>query len=188
VVGANALRWAVFLDRDGVINRPVIRDGKPYPPDCAAELEILPGVAESLRRLRAAGFLNIVVTNQPDVATGNQQRSVVEAMHLRLQQELAVDAIMVCYHADSDNCACRKPKPGMLIDASADHGIDLTESYVIGDRWRDVEAGQAAGCRAPFFIDYGYLEKRPVKPYFPVTSLFEAVTLILENIPPIHKS
>jgi D-glycero-D-manno-heptose 1,7-bisphosphate phosphatase len=187
VVGADALRRAVFLDRDGVINRPVIRGGKPYPPDCAAELEILPGVADSLRRLRAAGFLNIVVTNQPDVATGVQRRAVIEAMHLRLQQELAVDAIMVCYHADADNCACRKPKPGMLIAASADHGIDLTESYVIGDRWRDVEAAQAAGCRTAFFIDYGYLERRPVKPYFAVTSLFEAVAMILGNIPANHK-
>lgn len=184
MVGVSVSRRAVFLDRDGVINRAVIRDGKPYPPNSAAELEILTGVAESLRHLRAAGLLNIVVTNQPDVATGIQQRTVVEAMHSRLRRELAIDAIKVCYHVDVDNCACRKPKPGMLIDASADYGIDLTESYVIGDRWRDVEAGHAAGCRPPFFIDYGYLERRPVKPYHAVKSLFEAVTLILTDISP----
>lgn len=182
------MRPAVFLDRDGVINRAFVRGGKPYPPSNLAELEILPGVAEALRSLRAAGLLNVVVTNQPDVATGIQRRAVVESMHLRLQAELAIDAVKVCYHVDADNCACRKPKPGMLIDASAEFGIDLTRSYVIGDRWRDVEAGQAAGCRPPFFIDYGYVERRPAPPYFAVKSVSEAAGLILAGFPPIVQS
>jgi D-glycero-D-manno-heptose 1,7-bisphosphate phosphatase len=183
VVGAGALRRAVFLDRDGVINRAIVRNGKPYPPQSAAELEILPGVAESLLRLRAAGLLNIVVTNQPDVGMGIQQRSVVEEMHSRLRQELAVDSIMTCFHVDADNCPCRKPRPGMLISASMDYGIDLAKSYMIGDRWRDVEAGQAAGCRAPFFVDYGYSERRPANLYIAVKSASEAAELILADIP-----
>lgn len=184
---AEAQRRAVFLDRDGVINRAVVRDGKPYPPDSVAELEILPGVPQALAALRAAGFLNVVVTNQPDVATGKQRREVVEAMHARLARELAVDAIKVCYHAAADGCACRKPKPGMLLEAASDHGIDLATSYLVGDRWRDVAAGQAAGCRAAYFIDYGYREQQPAQPFVAVESLAAAARGILADFPSIKK-
>jgi len=173
-------RRAVFLDRDGVINQSVVRDGKPYPPDSLAEMEILSGVADALLRLREAGFLNIVVTNQPDVATGKQRREVVEAMHEHLLATLAIDDVKVCYHVDADGCDCRKPKPGMLLAAAQDHGIDLARSSLVGDRWRDVEAGQRAGC-ANYLIDYGYDEKRPAKPYVAVKSLFAAVDLILQS-------
>ncbi len=173
-------RRAVFLDRDGVINRAVVRDGKPYPPDSVEQLEILPGVADALLRLRAAGFLNIVVTNQPDVATGKQRREVVEAMHDRLGTALAIDGIEVCYHVDADACACRKPKAGMLLKAAADHGIDLARSSLVGDRWRDVGAAHAAGCHA-YFIDCGYREKQPEKPYVAVESLPAAADLILRR-------
>lgn len=172
------MRRAVFLDRDGVINRAVVRDGKPYPPESVAEMEILPGVEAALQRLRAAGFVNIVVTNQPDVATGKQSRAAVEAMNERVMRTLAVDAIKVCYHVDSDDCACRKPRPGMLLDAAREYGIDLGRSFLVGDRWRDIAAGQAAGCRA-FFIDFAYAEKRPSKPYVAVKSLREAADVIL---------
>jgi D-glycero-D-manno-heptose 1,7-bisphosphate phosphatase len=174
-------RRAVFLDRDGVLNRAVVRDGKPYPPPSLDALEILPGVSEALGRLRAAGFLNIVVTNQPDVATGKQRRDVVEAINARLSEELTLDAIKVCYHSDADNCPCRKPRPGMLIEASHELGISLPASCLIGDRWRDVEAGRAAGCGLLLFIDYGYAEKKPEKPYVSVKSLAEAVTFILQS-------
>jgi len=171
-------RPAVFLDRDGVLNRALVRDGKPYPPASLEALEILPGVGEALGRLRAAGFLNVIVTNQPDVATGKQRREVVEAMHAFLEKNLAIDLIKVCLHADIDNCACRKPKPGMLLEAARELDIDLARSFMVGDRWRDVAAGQAAGCQA-FFIDYGYAEKRPDKPYLAVKSLPEVAALIL---------
>lgn len=173
----------MFLDRDGVINRGVVREGKPYPPDRLEDLEILPGVAEALERLRAAGYLNVVVTNQPDVASGQQLREVVEAMHARLISELAIDAIKTCYHVDTDACACRKPKPGMLLEAAREFGIDLVASYMVGDRWRDVAAGQAAGCKA-LFIDYGYAEKRPENPYVAVKSLPAAAELILRAATP----
>jgi len=165
------------LDRDGVINQSMVRDGKPYPPPSLEAMAILPGVEQALERLRAAGFLNIVVTNQPDVATGEQKREVVEAMHERLRRTLAIDDIRVCYHVDSDRCACRKPKPGMLLDAARDHEIDLRSSFMVGDRWRDVEAGRAAGC-ITFFIDYGYAERKPRSPDHVVGSLREASAMI----------
>jgi D-glycero-D-manno-heptose 1,7-bisphosphate phosphatase len=174
------VRRAVFLDRDGVINRSIIRDGKPYAPESASEMEILEGVQEALAALRNAGFLNIIVTNQPDVASGKLKVQTLEAMHERLRNELALDDIKVCCHDDADACACRKPKPGMLLEAARDLGVDLEQSFMVGDRWRDVEAGQAAGCAA-FFVDYGYGEKRPEPPYITVKSLAEASRQILRE-------
>lgn len=173
------MRKAVFLDRDGVINRSLVRGGKPYAPVRLEEFEILPGVPEALLRLRAAGFLNVVVTNQPDLTTGKQSPGVLAAMHSRLMAELAIDAIRVCPHVETDNCACRKPRPGLLLDAARDLGIDLASSCMVGDRWRDVAAGQRAGCGKSFFIDYEYAEKRPEKPYVAVKSLSDFVDRIL---------
>ena len=180
VVNPAGVRRAVFLDRDGVINRAIVREGRPYAPGSLEALEFLPGVAEALGRLRAAGFLNVVATNQPDVATGKQRREAVEAIHTYLKENLPIDAVKVCYHVDADRCTCRKPKPGMLLEAARDLGIDLARSYMIGDRWRDVEAGQAAGCRA-LFLDCQYREKRPDKPYVAIKSLGEAVDFILKS-------
>jgi D-glycero-D-manno-heptose 1,7-bisphosphate phosphatase len=171
-------RRAVFLDRDGVLNASLVRAGKPYAPRTVAEFELLPGVPEALARLREAGFLNVVVTNQPDVATGKAKREDVEEMHRRLLQELPVDAIKACFHAEGEGCACRKPKPGMLLEAARELGIDLGASFLVGDRWRDVAAAQAAGCQA-LFIDYQYREKQPDKPYLAVKSLAEAAGYIV---------
>ena len=171
---------AVFLDRDGVINASVVRDGKPYPPATPEELEILPGVPEALARLRAAGYLLIVVTNQPDVARGTARRETIDAMHARLRGELPLDAIYACFHDDADDCACRKPKPGMLVNAAKDHGIELPMSYMVGDRWRDLEAGLAAGCQG-IFVDRGYNERRPTTFAVSVAGLPEAAAWILER-------
>lgn len=171
-------RRAVFLDRDGVVNRAVVREGKPYPPDTVDELEVLPGVADAIAALRAAGFLVVIVTNQPDVATGRQTRAVVEAMHDRLFCELGVDDIRVCYHTDADGCSCRKPRPGMLVEAARDWHIDLTRSHLVGDRWRDIAAGRAAGCTT-HLIDYGYAEPAANAPDHRVPSLSEAAGIIL---------
>jgi D-glycero-D-manno-heptose 1,7-bisphosphate phosphatase len=172
------LRRAVFLDRDGVINRALVRNGKPYPPAAVDEVEVLPGVTEALRRLKAAGYLLVVVTNQPDVARGTQARAAVEAIHARLARELPIDDFRCCFHDDRDACECRKPKPGLLHDAAAVHGIDLGASVIVGDRWRDVEAGRQAGC-ATVFIDYAYSERRPDRPDAVVGSLAEATDWIL---------
>ncbi len=171
-------RAAVFLDRDGVLNEAVIRDGKPYPPADAANLKITAGARESLNALRAAGYLLIVVTNQPDVARGTQTREVVDAIHTRLCAELPIDAVYACCH-DGDGCNCRKPKPGLLLNAANDLGIDLARSFMIGDRWRDVDAGARAGCRT-VFLDFGYRERGPTDPpTVSVKSLGEGVAWIL---------
>lgn len=176
---SQSLTRAVFLDRDGVINASVVRDGKPYPPASVAELEILPGVFEALARLRRAGFLLIVVTNQPDVGRGTQDRTEVEAMHAYLLATLPLDEVKVSYTAtDHEGCTRRKPAPGMLAEAATECGIELSISYMVGDRWRDIEAGLAAGCRT-VFIDYGYDERRPQSYDFKVASLAEAADAIL---------
>jgi D-glycero-D-manno-heptose 1,7-bisphosphate phosphatase len=170
---------AVFLDRDGVINRATVRDGKPHPPATIDELEVLAGVPDALLKLRGAGFRLIVITNQPDVARGTQTREAVEAMHVRLMSELPVDDIVTCYH-DGTTCGCRKPKPGALIDAAQRHGVELKRSFMVGDRWRDIEAGQRAGCRC-LFVDHGYAEQQPVGSFVRVPSLAAAAEWIIEN-------
>jgi D-glycero-D-manno-heptose 1,7-bisphosphate phosphatase len=171
---------AVFLDRDGVINANLERNGKPVAPTCIAEFRILPGVEEAIHRLKAAGFLLVIITNQPDVATGLTPRAECEAMHTAIRRRLPIDDIVVCFHVDADNCSCRKPKPGMICEAATRHGIDLAASYVVGDRWRDVHAGQAAGC-ATIFVDYGYPQDQPSVPDQIVQSLSEAADSILSR-------
>jgi D-glycero-D-manno-heptose 1,7-bisphosphate phosphatase len=174
------LKRAVFLDRDGVINRAVVQNGKPFPPRSVAEVEVLPDAKDALLRLRDAGYVLIVVTNQPDVARGTQTQNQVEAINARLAAELAIDEFMVCYHDDAEGCACRKPNPGGLLEAAERHQVDLNRSYIVGDRWRDVEAGQRAGC-TPFFIDYGYSEREPQQPFLRVRSLAEAAEQIVTD-------
>lgn len=181
---AEAKSRAVFLDRDGVINQAVVLHGKPFAAASFAELSILPGVREALLELRASGFLLIVVTNQPDVARGTQDRSLVEAMHVWLTSELPLDGFYVCFHDDRHGCNCRKPQPGLLLTAAQERGISLPASYMIGDRWRDVEAGQRAGCRT-VWINYGYTEKAPLRPpEATVQSLPQAVAWILHQAEP----
>lgn len=172
------MRCAVFLDRDGVINRAVVRDGKPYPPADLGELEILPGVAAALKALHDAGFMLIVVTNQPDVARGITPMAVVEGINNHLASRLPIDEFRTCYHDSGDGCECRKPRPGALMAAANQHGIDLARSFMVGDRWRDTEAGQRAGCKT-LFIDYGYAEKQPDSVDHRVSSLQEAAKIIL---------
>jgi transaldolase len=178
-VGIDAVNRAVFLDRDGVLNEAIVRGGKPYPPTSPDELQIVDGAAEALLRLKAAGFRLIVVTNQPDVARGTQSRAVVEAIHDRLRAALPVDEILVCYHDDRDACDCRKPRPGALLDAAERHRIDLRASFMVGDRWRDVEAGRRAGCTS-LFLDRGYDERAPRPPFIRVHSIGAAAQRILE--------
>lgn len=174
-------RRAIFLDRDGVLNEAIVRDGKPYPPMRAADLRIPDGTAAALQKLKQRDFLLLVVSNQPDVARGTQQREVVEEMASRLCAELPLDGVLTCYHDDQDNCDCRKPRPGLMLDAAKKYGLNLTHSYMIGDRWRDIDAGVKAGCKT-IWIDHQYLERRPTaKPDARVTSLAEAVDWILQN-------
>lgn len=169
---------AVFLDRDGVINRASVRQGKPYPPANLDKLEILPGVKDALVDLHSAGFFLVVVTNQPDVARGITPREVVEEIHNTLVERLPINEFRTCYHDSGDGCDCRKPLPGSLLAAAKEHGIDLSVSYMIGDRWRDIEAGQNAGCKT-IFLDYGYKEKQPESLDYRVRTLEKAVQIIL---------
>ena len=135
------LRQAVFLDRDGVLNEVVVRNGKPFAPASLAELQIPPGTKEALMRLKEQEFLLLVITNQPDVSRGSQKREVVEEINRHLQSKLPLDDIFTCYHDDQDACDCRKPQPGMVMRAAEQYGIDLRRSFLAGDRWRDIDAG-----------------------------------------------
>ena len=182
-MGVGARRRAVFLDRDGVINRAFVRDGKPFPPPTPQELEILPGVPEALRELKANGFKLLLVTNQPDVGRGKLSLQTLAAMHEDLRAHLPLDDILVCCHTDQDKCDCRKPMPGMIIEAARKHNIDLAASFMVGDRWRDIDAGYNAGCKT-ILIDYGYSERPPDhEPDLRVGSLREAADWIIRATP-----
>ncbi|HVJ42932.1 MAG TPA: HAD-IIIA family hydrolase [Dongiaceae bacterium] len=174
-------RAAVFLDRDGVLNRAVIKDGRPFPPASAEQMEILPGVIEACSGLKRAGLLLFCVTNQPDVARGLVSRPIVEEINRQLGDVLDLDAIAVCWHDDADQCDCRKPLPGLLHRLAAQYGVSLNSSIMVGDRWRDIEAGQRAGCTV-VFIDHGYVERRPTTADAVFSSLADAAPWILNHL------
>lgn len=142
------MRRAVFLDRDGVLNKTIFRMGKQRAPYSLEEFELLDGVEEGIALLKRDGFLLIAVTNQPDVARGWVDRPSVEEVNQKIMNLLALDDIKVCYHVDEDNCFCRKPKPGMLLAAAEEWNIDLKQSFMVGDRFSDIAAGKSAGSRA----------------------------------------
>ena len=175
-------RPAVFLDRDGTLNEQVIRGGKPYPPAGPDDFRLFPDVHGGCRRLKAAGFVLVVATNQPDVGRGTLPQSVVEAMHERLHLLVPeIDRIEVSYDSGTEPARRRKPEPGMLLDAAAALNLDLARSWIVGDRWRDVECGRRAGVRT-VLIDFGYAEELPTVPDFTVKSFGEAVGTILGTI------
>jgi D-glycero-D-manno-heptose 1,7-bisphosphate phosphatase len=171
-------RKAIFLDRDGVLNHAIVKNGLPFAPMSVDELTIPEDVESALQMLKAAGFLLIVVTNQPDVARGKNTKQAVEEINKKLQERLPLDEFFVCYHDNADHCHCRKPLPGLLTDAAEKHSIDMTQSFMVGDRWKDVEAGQAAGCKT-ILIDNEYLEQNPNRPAdFIVKTLTDAALII----------
>lgn len=178
-----SLRPAVFVDRDGTLNRQVIRDGKPYPPQTVDQFVLFDGVPDACAKLAQAGFVLVVATNQPDVGRGTQSQAVVEAMHAKLQQLIpAISRIEVCYAPGTDKTAPpdrrRKPEPGMLLDAAAALGLDLSRSWMVGDRWRDIDCGKRANVRT-VFIDFGYSEQLHSAPDFVVKSFSAAAAVIL---------
>jgi D-glycero-D-manno-heptose 1,7-bisphosphate phosphatase len=179
VMGNGAVaRRAVFLDRDGVINRCEMRSGKPYAPRRLADFRLLPGVVAAARALKQAGFLLIVATNQPDIGNGRVTRQVVEAMHDKLRRRLPVDEIRMCPHRQDAGCDCRKPRAGMLRKAARKWRINRRKSFLVGDRYSDIIAGQAIGCYT-VFIDRGYSEPQRATPDSTVSSLPAAARLIL---------
>jgi D-glycero-D-manno-heptose 1,7-bisphosphate phosphatase len=170
---------AIFLDRDGVLNQAIIKNGKPYPPATMAELKIVEEAPSALAILKDLGFLLIGATNQPDVARGKTTREFVETVNSFLLKELPLLDIKVCYHDDAENCGCRKPLPGLLLQAADEYNVDLTKSIMIGDRWKDIDAGKNAGCQT-IWINQEYSEKIAV-PDFMTTSLVEAANWIKER-------
>jgi D-glycero-D-manno-heptose 1,7-bisphosphate phosphatase len=172
---------AVFLDRDGVILRTRLEAGVPTPARSLEEAELLPGAEKAVNLLKAKGFLCIVFTNQPDIKRGLVDKSMVTRIHEFLFSTLVLDEIYVCPHDDADKCECRKPKPGMILAAARRFDIDLKESYVVGDRWRDISAGQACDCEC-YFIDYQYPERQPTGEFKTVKTLLEMATLIPEVV------
>jgi D-glycero-D-manno-heptose 1,7-bisphosphate phosphatase len=170
---------AIFLDRDGVLNDAIIRNGKPYPPASLAELTIPSDAQRALTALKAQGYLLIGATNQPDVARGTTPRETVEAINAQLMSVLPLDDIRVCYHDDADECACRKPSAGLLLQAAADHNINLQQSIMIGDRWKDIEAGKHANCKT-IWLRTDYQEQQPPRaPDFIAQSLSAATQWII---------
>jgi D-glycero-D-manno-heptose 1,7-bisphosphate phosphatase len=180
----SSLRPAVFLDRDGTLNRQIIRDGLPYPPRTLDEFELFPDVPAACAQLADTGFTLVVATNQPDVGRGTQPQAIVEAMHDRLRQLIPqIARVEACYAAGRGETPAdprRKPEPGMLLDAAAALGLDLTRSWMVGDRWRDVDCGKRAGVRT-IFIDFGYAEELRALPDFTVKSFAEAARIILAH-------
>jgi len=174
-------RRAIFLDRDGVLNAAVVREGRPFPPLSLAEVSIPEGVPEAVDLLKEAGMLLVVISNQPDVARGTQRRETVQAINEWLGARLPLDRFEVCYHDDADCCDCRKPKPGMICRSAKALGIDLEDSFVVGDRWRDIAAGKAAGCRC-VWIDYGYAERKSIGHDYRAVSLLDAANWIIKQI------
>lgn len=175
------MKRAVFLDRDGVLNEAIVRNGKPYPPHRLEDFQLLPGVVEACNALQGAGFCLVVATNQPDVGRGELARELVEQMHRQLCESLPIDRVEVCYDPGGNaSSEFRKPKPGMLLRAADALDLNLRSSYMVGDRWRDIDCGRAAGCRT-VFIDRGYDEVLHDQPDIRAADLLNAATIILSE-------
>ena len=172
------LKRGAFLDRDGVINETIFDNGVNRPPKSIDEIVIIDGVTDSIKNLEELRVIPIIVTNQPDVARGTTTQIEVNEINTRIKELTGIQHVYTCFHDDLDKCLCRKPKPGLLLKATEDLGLDLRRSFLVGDRWRDIEAGQNLGIDS-FFIDSLKNEKKPNAPYTLVQSLFEAVNLIM---------
>lgn len=171
------LRSAVFLDRDGVLNFPIIKNGKPYPPSVIQEFRLMPGVEEATKDLKKAGFLLIVITNQPDPLRGTQRKEVVEDMHALLKKQLPLDDIFTAW---DENSTDYKPQTGLVEKAVEKYNINLKDSFFIGDRWRDIECGKRAGCFT-ILIDNTCQEPLTSEPNLYCSSLLEAAKIICNN-------
>ena len=167
---------AIFLDRDGIVNKAIVKNNKPYSPQNFEELELVTGIRQLIEFLKHK-YLIFVVSNQPEVARGNQNKEDVETINDYLSSQLSIDSFLICFHDDQDFCNCRKPKAGLILWAAEKYDIDLKSSWVIGDRWRDIEMGKKVGCKT-IFVNYNYDETQPLKPDFIVKSINEIFIII----------
>ena len=173
-------RPAVFLDRDGVLNEASVVGGVPTPPRHLDEFRLLPGVTQACAAFAEAGLALVVVTNQPDLPRGLLSAEDLDAMHTRLRESIALDDVVVCAHDTHDGCPCRKPRPGMILDAARRLDLDLDRSVCVGDRWRDIDAAHRAGVHA-VHLDWGHGEPLRATPDAVFGSLHEAVDHVLEH-------
>ena len=174
----NVRRRAAFLDRDGVINKSFMRSGIPVPPRDCGEVSIIEGVTDSLNLFRKNGIIPVVITNQPDVSRGITTVEKVESINQLIRQLTGIEYFYICFHDNFDNCNCRKPRTELILNAVRDLNIDLGNSFMVGDRWRDIKAGQTLGMRS-YFIDYSYGEIEPELPFIRVSSLWEVARIEL---------
>jgi len=170
-------RKAIFLDRDGTLNKAYIENGLPISPSSLNKFKIIKGVKKSINRLKKLNFLCILITNQPDVFRGKISKKTVVKMNSYIKKKIKLDDMFVCYHDNEHNCSCRKPKPGLLVKASKKWKIDLNKSFMIGDRWKDILAGKKVGCKT-IFINNNYKNDKKVKADFTFKSLLKAVNKI----------
>ena len=171
------MKKAIFLDRDGVINKVKIVNGKPYAPNNFNEIIFFPNLKKILNIFKNLGYLIIVITNQPDVKRKNTTLATVTKIHKFIKKSLPIDDIFVCFHDNDDKCCCRKPKPGNILAAAKLYNIDLKNSYMIGDTWKDISAGYKAGCKTIFF-DHNYNLKKPKKYNFLIKSIKDLIIII----------
>ena len=168
---------AIFLDRDGIINKPIVRDNKPYPPQSLKELEFVEGIEDFLAKMKVFGYYLFIVTNQPDVARGTQKKEVIEEIHKYILDNLDIDKIYVCYHDNQDKCNCRKPKNGMILQAQKEFDLDLSQCWMIGDRSSDITCGEISGCRTIFY-QYNYEESSFSIPDYIIENISQAKEII----------
>ena len=173
-------RKAIFLDRDGVIVRSNVIDGKPFAPICLKEFKLLPYASKCIDLFKKENYLTIIISNQPDVSKGIISNETLNKMNEILFFKTKVDDIYICTHTDSDNCKCRKPKNGLIIKAAKKYNINLNKSYMIGDRKKDIDAGILSNCKT-IFIDRNYIEQKPKNFDYKVSSLQKAFFYILND-------
>lgn len=171
---------AFFLDRDGVINKSLLKKGKPLAPREFKQFKIIKNVDKSLIFLKKQGFKNIIITNQPDIKKGLIKNSTSKRINKEIKKKLQIDDIFICKHTDEDNCNCRKPKTGLIKKAKKKWNIDLKKSYLIGDRWRDIFLANKLKINC-FYIDKNYKERKPKKYNYKVKNLYAAIRKLKNN-------
>tara|TARA_B100000530_G_C15725700_1_gene395741 strand:- start:72 stop:614 length:543 start_codon:yes stop_codon:yes gene_type:complete len=174
------IKKAIFLDRDGVLVIPIFKNGRSYAPLELNDFKVFPDAKESIKKLKMLGFKIIVITNQPDIHDNILTKEIVDEMNLILKKKVDYDDIEVCYDKIASSPR-RKPNPGMIYDSAQKWNINIKESYLIGDRFSDIEAGIKAGCKGNIFIDYNYTsETSPTKQDYSCSTLSEAANWIFE--------